>query len=386
VVYKLRLLTAIMDIHNYKRRFDRTIERLNESDISKTNKKILLQFKDSCICENISYGKIDAYLFYLMKFTNMLQKAIEQATKEDIMKVISELNQTNYSEETKVSFRIAVRKIYKMIRDTEDYPPEVKWLKTTIAKKHKKIPEELLTEEEIQGIIRAGKTVRDKTLLSTLAESGCRVGEVGTLKIKNVFKKRIYLMKQILEGKEEPKILGKCRYCNENFCDIKEGCPFLEIGPLGCEIKDYIELVESPEFTSEIEALKKKYGMNFEFYTAFNILCPRKFCLREISNKEEKIDIKNSAEKAYFSNLVYEFIKDNKLFLDDSNNIKNSVFNEFRINKYFWFKDKTSIYPDWKIKPYEFGVEKPIVQLIPDLIRKIEPILKFMKSYKFDEK
>jgi site-specific recombinase XerD len=175
-----------MDIHNYKRRFDRTIERIKDSDISKGNKKILLQFKDSCICENISYGKIDAYLFYLMKFTNMLQKAIEQATKEDLMRVISELNQTQYSEETKISFNIAVRKIYKMIRETEDYPPEVKWIPTNIKKNKSKIPEELLTEEEIQGIIRAGKNIRDKTLLSTLAESGCRVGEIGTLKIKHV--------------------------------------------------------------------------------------------------------------------------------------------------------------------------------------------------------
>ncbi len=73
-----------------------------------------------------------------------------------------------------------------MIRDTEDYPPEVKWLKTTIAKKHETIPEELLTEEEIESIIRNAKTLRDKAFLSTLAESGCRVGEIGTLQIKHI--------------------------------------------------------------------------------------------------------------------------------------------------------------------------------------------------------
>ncbi len=80
-----------MDIHNYKARLERTIKRLGKSTISEDNQKILLRFKDQCLCDNISYGKVDAYLFYLIKFTNMLQKAIEQATKEDIMKVIQSL-------------------------------------------------------------------------------------------------------------------------------------------------------------------------------------------------------------------------------------------------------------------------------------------------------
>jgi len=186
VVYKLTTLQQYMDIHNYKARLERTIKRLENSTISEENQKILLKFKDQCLCDNISYGKVDAYLFYLIKFTGMHQKPLEGIGKEDIMKVISELNQTNYSEETKVSFRIAVRKLYKMIRDTEDYPLEVKWLKTTIAKKHETIPEELLTEEEIESIIRNAKTLRDKAFLSTLAESGCRVGEIGTLQIKHI--------------------------------------------------------------------------------------------------------------------------------------------------------------------------------------------------------
>lgn len=171
MVYKLRLFAATMDIHNYKARLERTIKRLENSTVSTNNQKILLKFKDQCLCDNISYGKVDAYLFYLIKFTNMLQKAIEQATKEDIMKVISELNQTNYSEETKVSFRIALRKIYKMIRDTEDYPPEVKWLKTTIAKKHEKIPEELLTEEEIESIISNPKNLFLSSLDSLVSKT-----------------------------------------------------------------------------------------------------------------------------------------------------------------------------------------------------------------------
>ena len=178
-----------MDIHNYKRRFDRTLIRLDEdNEISIGNKEVVLKFKDNCLCKNISYGKLDAYLFYLVKFAKMLNKPIADGSKEDIMKVMADLNQSDYSEETKVCFKIVIRKVYQMLDNLEgrEYPDKVKWITTTIAQNHKKLPEELLTEEEVQKIIRAGQNTRDKALLSCLAESGCRVSEIGTLKIKHV--------------------------------------------------------------------------------------------------------------------------------------------------------------------------------------------------------
>jgi len=178
-----------MDIHNYKGRFERTLVRLDEDkEISVGNREIIHKFKDNCLCRNISYGKLDAYLFYLMKFTKMLDKPIGDASKEDIMRVMADLNQTDYSEETKVCFKIVIRKVYQMVRGFEgkEYPDEVKWITTTISQNHRKLPEELLTEEEVQNIIRAGQNTRDKALLSCLAESGCRISEIGTLQIKHV--------------------------------------------------------------------------------------------------------------------------------------------------------------------------------------------------------
>ena len=55
-----------------------------------------------------------------------------------------------------------------------------------ISNNHRKIPEELLTEEEIGRVIRAAQTVRDKAIIAALAESGCRISEIGTLKIKHI--------------------------------------------------------------------------------------------------------------------------------------------------------------------------------------------------------
>ena len=65
----------------------------------------------------------------------------------------------------------------------DPHPPEVKWMSLKLAHKHSKLPEELLTEEDFIAIIRNCDTIRDKALISTIAESGARVGEIGTMQI-----------------------------------------------------------------------------------------------------------------------------------------------------------------------------------------------------------
>ena len=48
------------------------------------------------------------------------------------------------------------------------------------------MPEELLTDKEIADIVRCCLTLRDKALIATLAESGCRVSEIATMQVKHV--------------------------------------------------------------------------------------------------------------------------------------------------------------------------------------------------------
>ena len=179
-----------MDIHNYKGRFERTIERVNESsDISKNNKEIILKFKDYCISEGIGLAKLERYIGDLMKYARMLNKYYPDASKEDIRRVIAELEQTSLSPETKKGFKIMLRKLYRFIEGIEErgtYPEKVRWISINIPNNHKKLPEELLTDEEIKKIVQKCDNARDKALIAVLSESGCRVGEIGTLKIKHI--------------------------------------------------------------------------------------------------------------------------------------------------------------------------------------------------------
>lgn len=190
MVYRQAIFQKNMDIHNYKGQLERTIVRINESaSISEDNKKIILGFKDHLLSDGIGLAKINRYLMDAIKYGLMVDKPFKNANKEDIRKVVAELEQTDLAAETKKGFKVMLRKLYRFIRGFEqkgEYPDEVKWLSIHIPENHRKLPEELLTANEIVAIIQKCHDIRDKALVAALAESGCRVSEIGTMKIKHV--------------------------------------------------------------------------------------------------------------------------------------------------------------------------------------------------------
>jgi site-specific recombinase XerD len=179
-----------MDIHNYKRQLERNLEIIKDHpQISKVNKGFAFRFKDYLISEGIGAPRIGRYILDIRKLALMLNKPFDKANEQDLRKVVAEIEQSDLAPESKKCFKILIRKLYRFIRGFNkkgSYPKEVEWISIAIPKNHNKLPEELLTEEEIKEVIRKCDCLRDKTLIMTIAESGARVGEIATMQIKHV--------------------------------------------------------------------------------------------------------------------------------------------------------------------------------------------------------
>ena len=179
-----------MDLHNYQRKFERQVEMVkSHPEISPNNKKHILEFKDYLLSEGIGVAKIERYLADSKKFCTMLNKPVRSAKEQDIRKIIGKIEQSQLAAETKKTFKVFVRKFYKFLRGVNrkgEFPPEVAWISISIPHKNRKMPEELLSEEEAKSVIRASENTRDRALISTLAESGARVSEIGMMKIKHI--------------------------------------------------------------------------------------------------------------------------------------------------------------------------------------------------------
>jgi integrase len=68
-----------------------------------------------------------------------------------------------------------------------DEPPKfILKLKTEMKNLNKLLPQDILTEQEALKLISSARSIRNKALISILYESGCRIGEILTLKMKHV--------------------------------------------------------------------------------------------------------------------------------------------------------------------------------------------------------
>jgi site-specific recombinase XerD len=184
-------MNKTIDIHNHKKIVARIMERINEGrEFSKENKASALGFRDELLSQNIGLAKTGRYLQDAIWFNKQLAgKNFKKVTKNNIKKVIGDMNQSTLSENTKKGIKIFLRKFYKFIRNVEGkgkYPKEVDWFTVTISNSSEKIPDELLTEEEMFKIVKAAKNDRDRALMIVLCESGCRVGEIGSMQINHI--------------------------------------------------------------------------------------------------------------------------------------------------------------------------------------------------------
>ena len=178
-----------MDIHNYRRKIERTRERVMDSDISKDNKRLIETFYNNLFTEGLSLSKIERYVYDIFNFAKMINIPLLEAQKEDIRAIISKIEQKEWSPHTKHHFKVAIRKFYKSIEGPEEkgiYPERIKWLHSTIKHSNEKTPSELVTEEDIKKMIVHSKSSRDRALIAVLYESGCRISELGLLKIKDI--------------------------------------------------------------------------------------------------------------------------------------------------------------------------------------------------------
>jgi len=180
----------MVGIHNYERMYEVCLRSVKECGLSERNKKFILEFVDDCVLDQLGKPRIIRLVYVLKKVGVAVGKDFDTVTKEDIKKIVMDVEtDTRYSPWTKASYKAVVKKFYKWLRKMEDeYPPEVKWIKANIRARDKKMlsQEDLLTEEEMQAAIRACLHPRDRALLALLSESGARISEIGNLTLRKV--------------------------------------------------------------------------------------------------------------------------------------------------------------------------------------------------------
>ncbi len=162
--------------------------RLNELPISAINKKLVLGFKDQLAAEDLSIGRQAKYIYTLGRIAQMMELTnFRKANKKDIVKLVGKINSNkNFKDWTKYNYLVIIRRFYQWLRQSDEYPKEVKWIKPRIKQHKKTMPKQLLTIADIKKMANATDNLRDRCFSLLLYETGARISELLSVKIKDV--------------------------------------------------------------------------------------------------------------------------------------------------------------------------------------------------------
>jgi integrase/recombinase XerD len=121
----------------------------------------------------------------LKKISKHIPTDFDRATEEIIGEYVSHLEISSLSDWTKHDCKVTLKKFFKWLNGGEE-PSSVKWIRTSFQKQDRKLPEEMLSEDEIKQMINTAKNKRDKAIIALLWDIGARIGEIGNLRVKHV--------------------------------------------------------------------------------------------------------------------------------------------------------------------------------------------------------
>jgi len=199
------------DVHYYRKRYELAIRLLKNSSISQRNKELIEKFCNDCFAQGIKAGRVQKYAYILRKVAEWLGKDFDTANEDDLKRVVAMINTSPFTEWTKHDYKRSIKKFFKWLGKEE----LVSWIKCT-RPKNRKLPEEILTEDDIKKMIDAAQNARDRAIVAVLYESGCRAGEFLSMKMKNVSFDR-YGAIIIVHGKNRLQE-NKTRYLNSLSC------------------------------------------------------------------------------------------------------------------------------------------------------------------------
>jgi len=178
-----------LDIYNYPRRLELALRNLKQnSKVSETNRQRILGFHEIAVAEGLSKPRLIRYINILSRSAELLGSTnFTDAKRDDIVSLVAKIESSSVSDWTKQSYKVVLRKFYKWLRHSRGYPREVSWIRVAGRIRGNGIlPSELLTEDDVKRLGSAATNARDRALVLALYDSACRIGELLSMRIRDV--------------------------------------------------------------------------------------------------------------------------------------------------------------------------------------------------------
>ncbi len=170
-----------IDIHNFNRRLECIEAGITAAKIPRQDRKAIFRFRDKMFAESLGLPRIVKYLQSLKALSSRSSCAICEANEDQIISLLAKIERSDWGEWTKHDYKLALRKYLQFCGEDE-----LADLITLPKVQAYKLPEELITPEDVMDLLDCQGRLEDHTFLFVLWESGCRIGEVLSLTRKRI--------------------------------------------------------------------------------------------------------------------------------------------------------------------------------------------------------
>ena len=164
-----------MPTQDWRGKIEALIERIRNGNgkINENSKKLLLDFYRELKINDYSLARIHKLLTHLIKVAERFPELdLGKADRGDIRDIVLWVQERDVSPETKKDYRIALRVFYKWLDlgsvRAKGASAKVADLNTTTKKKDEKLPEDMLTEDDVKRLIGHATNARTRCLISML--------------------------------------------------------------------------------------------------------------------------------------------------------------------------------------------------------------------------
>jgi integrase len=183
---------------SYEKMLKTELKKLPERGLPKEDVTTIRDFIEDLNLEGISHGRQYAYVTRLRRIASIIPDRFLNPSERDVKNVVSEIKSTKvrwgHSEEHLPTenglqaYLVTLKRFYKWhLGKNKGYPECVEWIKIGNAHPSRQVrPESLITQEEVNQLIEASRNTRDKAIFSTLYDSGIRLGELLSLRIRDI--------------------------------------------------------------------------------------------------------------------------------------------------------------------------------------------------------
>ncbi|MDD2678990.1 MAG: tyrosine-type recombinase/integrase [Candidatus Nanoarchaeia archaeon] len=178
-------------IYDYEERYDSALRTLKQkkSAIAEYNYNKILEFDlEYSALRQITYARRYRYLTYLRTISEMTAKNFNEWDKSEFLQIFDKLKRKNWSSRTLGSTLEMLKTFSRWLLglETGQTVPFMKGFKFSNKERNNLTPSDMLDEKDITRLISSASSIRDKTVISFLSESGCRIGELLNLSIEDL--------------------------------------------------------------------------------------------------------------------------------------------------------------------------------------------------------